>query len=309
MELKQWQCIDSGSDYCPCYLAEENCCIICSRLQGRDYCDCNWMGVCIYNDYHFLNRQKNNIRRPQELNVVASKTIGKVIILSIQVTKEMVRALKQPGSYVFLRNKDDAYFYDTPMSIMDCDEENLLVKVAIEIRGAKTRKLQNHGGTLSVKGPYWNGIFGLDLLKKTQNSKCLVLARSIGQAPAILPIKHMLKNNNTVDIIVNKRPDEYNFIEEYLKVQAKMEVDMVSDQAAILCRDLMEENNYDLVFIGGSNVLQNKVIKSIKEINKDTRFVTTNNNAICCGEGICGSCSVRDDSGVWIKTCKVQVGN
>lgn len=305
MNSKQWQCVDAGSDYCPCYLAEENSCIICTQLQGKGYCDCNWMGVCIYNDFYFSGNKKKEARKSQEYHIVDNKIIDNIIILSIRVTKYMARALKQPGSYIFIRNKHSNHFFDVPISIMDCDEEKLLIKIAIEIRGVKTKKLMDHNGTLIIRGPYWNGIFGLNSLKTTQNARCLVLVRGIAQAPAILSIKHLLKNNNIVDVIVNKRINEHNFIKEYLDIESIREIDVPSDEVAILCKKLMRKNNYQLIFIGGSDLLQDKVIKHIQEIS-NVKFVTTNNNAICCGEGICGSCIKKDRTGILIKTCKAQ---
>jgi NAD(P)H-flavin reductase len=304
MNSKQWQCVDAGSDYCPCHLAEENSCIICTQLQGKGYCDCNWMGVCIYDEFYFAGNKKKGVRESREYPVVGSKVIGTIIFLTIKVTRYMARVLKQPGSYVFIRNKHSDYFFDVPISIMDCDEEKSVIKIAVEICGVKTKKLTDHGGTVIVRGPYWNGIFGLNALKTTQNARCLVLARGIAQAPAILSIKHLLKNNNVVDIIVNKRTDEHNFIKEYLGEPIR-EVNMPSDDVAILCRELMKENNYKLIFIGGSDPLQNKIIECIQETD-DVKFVTTNNNPICCGEGICGSCVKKDKSGALVKTCKAQ---
>lgn len=305
MNSKQWQCVDAGSDYCPCHLAEENNCIICTQLQGKGYCDCNWMGVCIYDEFYFSGNRKKEMRKPQEYYVVDSKIIDGTIILSIQVTKYMARALKQPGSYIFIRNRYSNYFFDMPISIMDCDEEKSLIKIAVKIHGVKTKKLMNHDGIVTIRGPYWNGIFGLNALKTTQKARCLVLARGIAQASAILPIRHLLKNNNIVDIIVNKRAREHNFIKEYFNMESMKEIDMPSDDVAILCGKLAKENNYKLVFIGGSDLLQNKIIKHVREID-DVKFVVTNNNAICCGEGICGSCCKKDENGVLIKTCKAQ---
>lgn len=305
MDFKQWQCVDAGSEYCPCYLAEENDCITCTQLQGKSYCDCNWRGVCIYNDFYFLGNKRKDTRTAREFPILDSKVIDDIIILSIQVTKYMARVLKQPGSYVFVRNKNNDYFFDVPISIMDSDEEKSLIKIAIEVRGVKTKKLMGYGDTIMIRGPYWNGIFGLDHLKITKDDRCLVLARGIAQAPAILAIKQLLKNNNNVDIIVNKRAHEYNFINEYFNLDLIQEVDMGSNDVANLCRELMKENNYKLIFIGGSDSLQRKIIKNLEEVNQ-VKFVTTNNNAICCGEGICGACAKMSEDGIWIKTCKVQ---
>lgn len=306
MNSKQWQCIDAGSDYCPCRLAEENSCIICTQLQGKGYCDCNWMGVCIYDEFYFSGNKMKGVRESREYPVIDSKIIDNIIVLSIQVTRYMSRALKQPGSYIFIRNRDSDHFFDVPISIMDSDEEGSSIKIAVEMRGVKTKKLMDHGGTLIVRGPYWNGVLGLNSLKTTQNAGCLVFARGIAQAPAILTIKHLLRNGNIMDIIVNKKAGEHNFIKEYFNMESMREVDMPSDEVAILCGKLMEKNDYKLVFIGGSDILQDKIIKSVQKINSDVKFVTTNNNMICCGEGICGSCTKKDKNGALIKTCKAQ---
>lgn len=306
MNSKQWQCVDAGSDYCPCRLAEENSCIICTQLQGKGYCDCNWMGVCIYDEFYFSGNKMKGIRESREYPVIDSKIIDNIIVLSIQVTRYMSRALKQPGSYIFIRNRDSDHFFDVPMSIMDSDEEGSSIKIAVEMRGVKTKKLADHGGALIVRGPYWNGVFGLSSLKTTQDARCLVLARGIAQAPAILTIKHLLKNGNIVDVVVNKRAGEYNFIGEYFDIESMTETDMASDEVAALCKNLMKKNDYKLIFIGGSDLLQDKIIKSVRKIDSDVKFVTTNNNMICCGEGICGSCTKRDKNGTLVKTCKAQ---
>ena len=110
MGTKQWQCVDAGSDYCPCHLAEENSCIICTQLQGKGYCDCNWMGVCIYNDFYFSGNRKKEIRRSQEYPVIDSKIINNNNVLTICVTKYMARSLNQTGSNIFVRNKHDDHF-------------------------------------------------------------------------------------------------------------------------------------------------------------------------------------------------------
>lgn len=305
MDLKQWQCVDAGSEYCPCYLAEENNCITCTQLQGKGYCDCNWRGVCIHNDFYFLENKRKDTRIPQEFPIVDSEIIDNIIVLTIHVTKYMARSLNQPGSYVFIRNKHNDYLFDTPISIMYADEEKSLIKIAIEVRGVKTKKIMDHNDTLMIRGPYWNGIFGLDQLKTIANEKCLILARGVAQAPAVLVIKQLLKNNNDLDIIVNKLVDEHNFIKDYYNIDTVREIESTYDEVATLCKQLVEKNNYKLVFIGGSDPLQEIIIEYLKEFT-NIKFVTTNNNAICCGEGICGACAKKDESGIWIKTCKVQ---
>lgn len=41
-------CGTYGSEGCPCALAALNECLVCSHLQGRDLCDCQWGKYCVY---------------------------------------------------------------------------------------------------------------------------------------------------------------------------------------------------------------------------------------------------------------------
>mgnify|MGYP000921887947 CR=1 FL=1 len=51
MIKERMDCIDCGTEYCPCHLAESGECIMCSQLQGECFCDCvNWKGVCVYQE-------------------------------------------------------------------------------------------------------------------------------------------------------------------------------------------------------------------------------------------------------------------
>lgn len=55
MDYEVIDCIDAGTEFCPCHLAEEGECILCSQLHGKCFCDCvNWKGVC--NDLSRYNR-------------------------------------------------------------------------------------------------------------------------------------------------------------------------------------------------------------------------------------------------------------
>ena len=70
MTYKEEVCIDAGSENCPCLLAESGDCITCSRLQGKDCCDCNWRGVCIYNEYIQNGKKINNRRESKKTRIL-----------------------------------------------------------------------------------------------------------------------------------------------------------------------------------------------------------------------------------------------
>ncbi|KAB3532543.1 sulfide/dihydroorotate dehydrogenase-like FAD/NAD-binding protein [Alkaliphilus pronyensis] len=307
MNIEGDQCIDAGSEYCPCYLAEMNSCITCSRLRGKDYCDCNWPGLCIYQEFHFLNQKKKNIREARETLIIDKEIIEKnIIIFTLEVPHSLARQLKQPGSYIFIRNKDLEGFFDIPISIMDANEHSNYIKIAVEIQGVKTQAIKEVNDSLLIRGPYWNGIFGLENLKKAKGKSCLIIARGIAQAPAILTIKHLLHNNNIIDVIVDKASSNINLISEYTMAN------LLEDDINFYSREGQEKINlflsmkkYDLVFIGGSDYLQKNLFKNLNL--SEMKIVVTNNNELCCGEGICGACVVYDAGGIPIRSCKTQV--
>lgn len=226
-------------------------------------------------------------------------------MFTLSVPHTLARQLNQPGAYIFIRNKESNHFFDTPMSIMDSDPINKTIKLAVQVHGVKTKTINDVKDTILIRGPYWNGIYGLEHLKKTQNSKCLFLARGVAQAPALLVIKHLLTHNNKIDVLLDSGSINHEFITEGNDVNIIGRYDLLNEDTHEAILDLLQNGGYDLIFIGTSDYLRDK-ITNIPEMN-NRKIVVTNNNAICCGEGICGSCVVYDLNGVPIKTCKTQM--
>ena len=54
------------------------------------------------------------------------------------------------------------------------------------------------GGNIPIRGPYWNGAFGLKNIRKQKNNETLVSAIGIGMAPMIPVLQRLIENENTV---------------------------------------------------------------------------------------------------------------
>ncbi|WIF94729.1 sulfide/dihydroorotate dehydrogenase-like FAD/NAD-binding protein [Caminicella sporogenes] len=308
-EKIMYECIDAGSEYCPCYLAETNDCITCSHLQGKSFCDCNWRGVCIYQEYVWNNKKAKETRKSFNGKILEKKFIGKnLIIFKIAVLKTLARQLKQPGSYVFVRNPDKSEYFDVPMSVMYSDENTGEIHIAVQIIGSKTKSLIDLEDEIIVRGPYWNGLFGIKALKTTLNSNTLVVARGVALAPAVLVSKYLVKNNNKVTLILDRGKLEEIFIYEYLnKLNViVIESDITSESGKILIEELLKNNKYELCYSGGSERQHKEINKLLLKFSPKTKYVISNNKKICCGEGICGSCAVKIGENI-IKTCKAQI--
>lgn len=307
---KRQECIDAGSEYCPCYLAETYNCLTCSRLQGKEFCDCNWRGICIYQEYLTNGNKIKEQRDYYKSKINEIKKIGKdAYMMKLKVTKKLARELKEPGAYVFLRDERLPQYFDVPMSIMQSDDFSGEITIAFKVVGAKTISLMESKDDVLVKGPYWNGVYGLSNIENMKNKRCLVVARGISQAPALPIIEKLIRNKNKVFLILDKGSIGETFIKKFIKdIDIDIyEEDVMSDKGIHLIKDILTNKEINLIFSAGSDLLHNKIISMIDELKIEPFIAITNNNEICCGEGICGACILRLKEGTKVKTCKVQI--
>ncbi|WP_411167898.1 sulfide/dihydroorotate dehydrogenase-like FAD/NAD-binding protein [Clostridium sp. MB05] len=310
-------CIDAGTEYCPCHLAESNECILCSQLQGSCFCDClNWNGVCIYHE--FINNGSKPKEGRKTYNCLVEKKIlyqRDVLLIKFKVPHKLAIDLVKPGSFIFIRTNENIYF-DVPISILESNIETNIVTIMIEIRGIKTKKLLDieEGGEITIRGPYWNGVFGLKNLNKQVNNNVLVIARGIGMAPMIPVIRKLSLSNNNINLILDKAPYEDNYVKEFLNEyklniieQSVIDRGELTDEAKVSIRSAIKEKNVGYIHIAGADILTVKMIDYLDIIGgEDIKLSCCNNIKMCCGEGVCGSCTARFSGHRVKRFCKVQ---
>ena len=316
MNFENIDCIDSGTEFCPCKLAEQNECILCSQLRGRHFCDCiNWKGTCIYQEFY------NNGSKAKEGRKTIDCTINSIeqkeehlIALSVAVPHKLAIDLSAPGSYVFLRTDDNIYM-DFPISVAYSDTDSNIISLFVEIRGVKTKKLLSltSGETIGIRGPYWNGVFGLKNIDTCKDSNCIIIARGIGQAPMIPVIKKLIANNNTIRLIIDKAPFNDIYIDEYLKylgmTYEKLSVidkGELTDDIKQLIIEEKKAKGISLIHSAGADILTYKIIEFLDTVDKDIKLSCCNNAKMCCGEGMCGSCTARFKGHKVKRLCKIQ---
>lgn len=303
---KYWECIDANSEYCPCYLAETGDCISCSQLGGENFCYCQWNGICIYDK--FCNTLKSDIQaRENYIGEIIEKKEYKnnLIILKVKTEEDLIKHLKEPGSYVFIKGINDKDYFQTPMSILKIDSKETLY-IAYQEIGCKTKNLKDKK-EINIKGPYWHGILGNKYFKSIANSKVLVIARGIGQSSILLAIEKLLGNNNKVFILLDKGKLDALYIYDFLDNKDKLiikELDLFSEYGNEYVKSLLKKEDFNLILSGGSNMLHRKVKGIINSLNIKPYFLTSNNGILCCGEGVCGSCTMKSKDKVKVKLCK-----
>lgn len=308
-------CIDAGTEYCPCHLAESGDCILCSQLCGKSFCDCvNWKGVCIYQEYFWNGNKAKGERKSFSCSIVKKEIINdSYFMFHISVTHKMAQDLVHPGSYVFLRKEDTVAFYDTPISVMDVDLEENIIKVVIESKGIKTKELLtlNENDKVLLRGPYWNGVLGLKSIYKCRDSNVLLIARGIGQAPLIPVIKKLYSNGNNIFVILDTVNYNDTFIQEYLnmcsakvmKVPILKKGELTEEFKKLIKENIIREN-IKLIHVDAQDIIIYELLENLE--NNEIKLTCCNNAKMCCGEGICGTCSVRYKGHVVKRLCKLQ---
>lgn len=311
------ECIDCGSEYCPCYLSEIGECIVCSQLQGKTFCDClNWKGVCVYQEYVWNRSHMKESRKSKLCKVINQEKVSEaVLVLTISVSKTLARELNQPGAYIFLRNLENPSFFDTPMSIMTADPLEGVITTAIQIKGVKTKALTEISEQVLLRGPYWNGLLGLKDIKGLVNSRALLAVRGIAQAPAVAVARKLRSGGNIVDVLLDPGKTEVSFAEHLFRAAGCSIIPMplldkkmqVPAETLDYIRSSIRDKGVKLVYSGGTDKLHEGIKKVIKAVNQEVYFSCSNDARICCGEGICGSCHARIEDGSRVKTCKTQL--
>lgn len=309
-------CIDCGSEYCPCKLAESGQCLICSQCQGKKFCDClNWKGVCVFQDFHNNNNKAKEGRRTYSCKVNKVKIYNnQIYMIKFKTPHKLALDLVKPGSYIFVKTDKNNYF-DIPISIMNSNVENDEVSILVEVKGIKTNKLSDikEGKNIIIRGPYWNGVFGLRNIEKKKEGKALVLSRAIGIAPMVPVIKRLKMQNNDVSVIIDESAIDSiavkDIVEEYSIENRKMvilEKDRLSEYCRVVIKESLEKGA-DFIHIAGADILTYRVIAYLHEIGRDdVKLSCCNNFKMCCGEGICGACTVRYAGHKVRRYCKEQ---
>lgn len=307
-------CVDAGSENCPCYLALTGDCITCSRLRNKDYCDCNWSGVCVYNEFIQGGKTVNNPRKNIRAAIVEQKFYdGDIVLYVLDVGKGFAMRASRPGTYVFLKGQESAEFYEVPISVMKSDIEKGHIYLAIKVIAAKTKALLQQTDSLVIRGPYRGGIQGInDVLRGLRpDSKILILSKGIGLAPASLSARYLCQRCS-VDLMMDPEKISKELIGDYIDDRLEPplnrinEISLSDPMSWNGLEEQLSKNQYTGVLILTSDYYIHKIGEMVRRLLPGAAIGVCNNFHICCGEGLCGACTVETIEGDVLKMCKCQ---
>ncbi|HHY92031.1 MAG TPA: hypothetical protein GX511_01660 [Firmicutes bacterium] len=297
-------CVDAGSPYCPCYLAESGECIACSLLRGQDFCQCSWSGVCSYLNYRWAGGKIQG--RCEELVEVTRETIAPDLIRFILAAKaEMVRELGNPGAFILLRSLELPPAATVPLSVVDAYGER--VEVVVHVDGPKTRFLAHPEVRLAVKGPFYSGVQGLAFLKGLRSGLGVIVAGGVGQSAAVLVARQLRRGGNRVLACLAPGRAGVNYVADPLRrlgVEVTEVTTLRREGWPLFTRWLAEGPG--VIFSAGPDALHERVAAWLHEQGRPIPLATAQNAIMCCGEGLCGSCVTFTAHRRRVPRCKAQ---
>ena len=243
-------------------------------------------------------------------NIVEKKYyLEDLMILTLNVGKGFALKASRPGSYLFLRGMTAKAFYDTPICVMKTDPDQGQISVAIKVMSAKTKVLEEAEDHLMVRGIYRNGILGIDAVtgKQVTGQKILVIAKGTGIASGALAANH-LWHKNRVDFLIDTDKIHEDLVCDYLG-EGEGTIQFINLQEKTCMQELeilMKRETYDSVILLASDYYLSQLSRLVNLVLPEAKIAMSNNFRICCGEGVCGACSVTDQTGETFKMCKCQ---
>ena len=299
MSNLKYGCIDAGTENCPCYLAETGNCIYCSRLAGKDYCDCDWRGVCVFNEYR-QNGEKIRAARDEFTARIADRKQYTEDLYTLVLDTGTGFAIKAsaPGSFISVKKPECSGWYSMPVSVIRSDTENGYIHIAVKKISAKSKRVLEEGEMLSVRGVFRNGIIGLGEAAKAKGPAAVV-SKGIGFASAA----HFVNSYPDSNLYIDTDKICQELVRDYLPqgFRGRLKYVNLNEEKQDIAKEL---ESYSCAVIAASEYFTEFFRANCGE---KLRLAVLNNYNICCGEGICGACC---DSGgnKMCKCCGIQGG-
>lgn len=299
------RCVDAGSEYCPCHLAESGTCLVCSLLAGADFCDCLWSGSCSYLNHLFA---QGGLTNRSEVSVVTAKKhlTPELLELRFRIERNRLPSFSHAGTFLFVRPASALNHAAVPISIVDVTIDE--VWLVIDCVGPKTHLLKQAGPQMIIRGPYYTALSNSQILKTTRNTNTVLVAGGVGQSAIVLAAKALLRGGNRVWACLAPGTTGLVYVEQSLKnygVEVQT-VPSMRQQGMQVIRNWLALLEPTIIVCAGPDKLQDMVWAMVQSVSSKAEFVCSQNVVMCCGDGLCGSCLSTRFGEKRVPLCKAQ---
>lgn len=252
-------CPVCGSDQCPCVLSTLEECLVCSHLQGKDFCDCHWNKYCVYID--FLHNKKDFQKNSQNflipVRLLTLESNG--FILYLTAPESVLSRVKTLDS-VFLESqqKPGKRF---PAVVLTTYPEHGIIPLAVKPLTAQEKYFLSDSREFDLSLHWKPAVLGLTQLQGITRKNVLVVAEGFGQLLADSLVKNvLLPNRNEATVLLT---NAHTLIIQKLE---KLGVEhRITGYRGASLRGILEEKNFDACCSLGNNILHKHLAMALSD--------------------------------------------
>ena len=256
-----------------------------------DYCDCDWKGVCVFNEFRQNGEKILSARDEFTAKIVSRRQyLDDLYVLVLDTGTGFAIKASRAGSFISVKNPGCSDWYSMPVSVIKSDTENGYIHIAVKKISAKSKTIIEAGEQLLVRGVFRNGIIGLEEIIRAKGSVAVV-SKGIGFAAAA----HFLSCRSDSNVYIDTDKICQELVRDYMPegFRGRLRYVDLNEQKQEIAKEL---EGYSGAVIAASQYFT----EYFRSCCGDTRLAFLNNFNICCGEGICGACCDRNGN----KMCK-----
>lgn len=243
------QCGSYGSEDCPCVLSTLKECLVCSHLQGKEFCDCEWNKYCVYINY--LHNRKEFQRDGRDYSVpvrhLIMGTSGFRVFLTapppvLEMAKNLHGALLRSLSPVRM---------EIPAVVLSVYPEHGLLSLAVNPRGSDAKYTLLNASSFELCPGESPAFTGLPRMQGVTGQSVLVAAEDFGQLMVDSLIKnHLLPGNRVTALLSHNLPAISRKLEEMA-----VEYRVTGPMGGELLNQALRQNDFDVCCILGTSRL------------------------------------------------------
>ncbi|MGB2599630.1 MAG: sulfide/dihydroorotate dehydrogenase-like FAD/NAD-binding protein [Candidatus Omnitrophota bacterium] len=223
--------------------------------------------------------------------IVRSEHLNPEICI-VEIEAEDIAKAANPGQFVILRVDETGERF--PLTVYDWDSRKGTVTVVCQAVGVSTKKLcalKKGDSVIDVAGPLGHATQAKDI------GKVICIGGGVGTAEAYPIAKAMKEAGNDVTVIIGARTKDLVICEKEIrefcdKVYVTTDDGTYGKKGFVsdVLRELMEKDDYDLVFAIGPLMMMKVVSEMTK--SKPIKTLVSLNSIMIDGTGMCGGCRI-----------------